>query len=445
MTFRDRRQAGQLLAARLSGMSSSPPVVIALPRGGVPVGFEVARSLGAPLDVVVVRKVAVPWQPELALGAVGEGGVRISNDDVARQVRLPASVVAEEIRRSEQELTERLTQLRGSVEPVDVSGRSVLLIDDGIATGATARAAIAVLRARGANRIVLAVPVAASEAVQALRGAVDDMVCLTIPRDLSAIGFWYDDFGQVDDAEVRRLLTLSRRDVVMSGGRDAAAGGTGSDREVSIPIVDGSLPGRLVVPAEPVGLVLFAHGSGSSRHSPRNVAVAERLHAAHLATLLFDLLLAAQERDRRNVFDMPLLVERLVAATVWAQAESEVAAMPLWYFGASTGAAAALWAAAQPGARVQAVVSRGGRVDLATPVLDRVTAATLFIVGGADRTVLTLNQQAQRLLRCENRLVVIPGASHLFEEPGALDAVADLTAAWFVEHFAPDAVHPPGH
>ena len=445
MTFHDRTQAGQLLAARLSGMSSSPPVVIALPRGGVPVGFEVARSLGAPLDVVVVRKVAVPWQPELALGAVGEGGVRISNDDVARQVRLPASVVAEEIRRSEQELTERLTQLRGSVEPVDVRGRSVLLIDDGIATGATARAAIAVLRARGANRIVLAVPVAASEAVQALRGAVDDMVCLTIPRDLSAIGFWYDDFGQVDDAEVRRLLTLSRRDVVMSGGRDAAAGGTGSDREVSIPIVDGSLPGRLVVPAEPVGLVLFAHGSGSSRHSPRNVAVAERLHAAHLATLLFDLLLAAQERDRRNVFDMPLLVERLVAATVWAQAESEVAAMPLWYFGASTGAAAALWAAAQPGAQVQAVVSRGGRVDLATPVLDRVTAATMFIVGGADRTVLTLNQQAQRLLRCENRLVVIPGASHLFEEPGALDAVADLTAAWFVEHFAPDAVHPPGH
>ena len=217
-------------------------------------------------------------------------------------------------------------------------------------------------------------------------------------------------------------------------------GDSNLDQDVSIPTVDGSLSGRLVVPAEPVGLMLFAHGSGSSRRSPRNLAVAERLHAARLATLLFDLLFAAEEGNRRNVFDVPLLAGRLVAATRWATASARVAALPLGYFGASTGAAAALWAATEIGPQVRAVVSRGGRADLAGPVLDRVTAATMLIVGGADSAVLAVNQQAQRLLRCENRLVVVPGAGHLFEERGALDTVADLAAAWFVEHFVPRAL-----
>jgi putative phosphoribosyl transferase len=199
------------------------------------------------------------------------------------------------------------------------------------------------------------------------------------------------------------------------------------------------LEGALAMPAGTArGLVLFAHGSGSSRMSPRNRAVAAALRQAGLATLLFDLLSDAEAADRGNVFDIPLLGERLAAAAGWAQGAPATAALPLGYFGASTGAAAALVAAARPGAKVGAVVSRGGRPDLAGAALPRVRAPTLLIVGGADPEVLALNRSAQRALRCESRLEIVPGATHLFEEPGALEQVVVLARDWFVRHLGPD-------
>jgi putative phosphoribosyl transferase len=179
--------------------------------------------------------------------------------------------------------------------------------------------------------------------------------------------------------------------------------------------------------------VIFAHGSGSSRHSPRNVQVAGALNAAGLETLLFDLLTSDEESDRANVFDIPLLAERLEAATAWLLGETGQD-RAIGYFGASTGAAAALWAAAAPGPTISAVVSRGGRPDLAGPRLDRVSSPTLLIVGGDDREVLELNRQAQSRLRAETRLEVIPGATHLFEEPGALEGVSRLAVDWFNVH-----------
>lgn len=196
------------------------------------------------------------------------------------------------------------------------------------------------------------------------------------------------------------------------------------------------LAGRLVVPPAPLGVVLFAHGSGSSRLSPRNLAVAETLHRARLATLLFDLLDADEEDDRSKVFDIPLLAGRLSAATEWARREPSIGALALGYFGASTGAAAALWAAGSTGSLVSAIVSRGGRPDLAAPMLAAVTAPTLLIVGGADEAVLASNREAAAQLRCEHRLEVIPDATHLFEEPGALASVARLATIWFVEHLS---------
>ncbi|HTR20378.1 MAG TPA: dienelactone hydrolase family protein [Gemmatimonadales bacterium] len=193
------------------------------------------------------------------------------------------------------------------------------------------------------------------------------------------------------------------------------------------------LIGTLALPPQPTGLVVFAHGSGSSRLSPRNRFVADRLFDANLGWLLFDLLTEAEAEVRRNVFDIPLLADRLRHATSWAHAQPATADLPLGYFGASTGAAAALVAAAHE-PRIAAIVSRGGRPDLAGDFLKHVHAPTLLIVGGADEVVYDLNERALAELTGEKSLVVIPGATHLFEEPGALEAVAEHATAWFTRH-----------
>ena len=211
------------------------------------------------------------------------------------------------------------------------------------------------------------------------------------------------------------------------------------EREITIPAERASLTGDLTVPAGAKGIVLFAHGSGSSRHSPRNVWVATQLQRAGIATLLFDLLTGAEEeRDvhtREHRFDIPLLGRRLAHATRWTDMQPDLATLPLGYFGASTGSAAALVAAAERRDRARAVVSRGGRPDLAgAAALPRVAAATLLIVGGSDETVLDLNRRALSVMACEKRLDIVPGATHLFEEPGALERVAALASEWFVEY-----------
>lgn len=200
--------------------------------------------------------------------------------------------------------------------------------------------------------------------------------------------------------------------------------------EVSIATDSVRLPGDLVVPDRAHSVVIFAHGSGSSRHSPRNRHVAAVLNESGLATLLLDLLSPTEETDRRNVFDIGLLASRLGRATEWVAADERTGDARICYFGASTGAAAALTAAAAKPHDIAAVVSRGGRPDLAAN-LARVRAPTLLIVGGNDPDVLGLNRSAQGMLRCTTRLEIVPGATHLFEEPGALDTVAHLAAAWY--------------
>ncbi|HWG99892.1 MAG TPA: alpha/beta family hydrolase [Pilimelia sp.] len=197
------------------------------------------------------------------------------------------------------------------------------------------------------------------------------------------------------------------------------------------------LPGELGVPAGASGVVVFAHGSGSGRRSPRNRHVAGVLREAGLGTLLFDLLEPAEAEHRRNVFDIALLAGRLADAVAWLRRQPGLGDLPVGLFGASTGAAAALWAAAEPATEVAAVVSRGGRPDLAGARLAEVRAPTLLIVGGRDDTVLTLNRAAQARLRCPHRLIVIPDAGHLFEEPGTLTAVARAAAEWFTGQLGP--------
>ena len=208
--------------------------------------------------------------------------------------------------------------------------------------------------------------------------------------------------------------------------------------ELTIPAGGVALNGELAIPAEAKGIVLFAHGSGSSRHSPRNQFVARALRKAGVGTLLFDLLTMEEEEEERRTrhlrFNIPLLANRLVAATRWLETQSAARRFALGYFGASTGAAAALVAAAELGGKINAVVSRGGRPDLAGAALERVTAASLLIVGGNDPEVAGLNEEAYARLRCEKQIKVVPGASHLFEEPGALEEVSRLASEWFLEH-----------
>ena len=443
-SFRDRREAGRALARSLSSLAGEQPVVLALPRGGVPVAAEVARSLGAPLDVIVVRKLGVPFQPELGFGAIGEGGIRVLDHDLIRRVRLSEDDIADVEANERRELRRRIRLYRGGCPPTDIVGRTVVIVDDGLATGGTARAAVQVVRAMGARRIVLAVPVAPTDTVRDLESEADQVVCLMTPSPFFGVGQWYDDFRQTSDDEVADLL-LRAASLAGSGTRqpndpDLVSSGLSEDAEIP---VDGIfLGGRLEVPAHPTGIVLFAHGSGSSRTSPRNQATALSLRSSGFGTLLFDLLTPREAADRRQVFDIDLLAHRLLDATRWIHLRGDVGGLPFGYFGASTGGGAALRAAAVPGNEVSAVVSRGGRPDLAGDALPLVRCPTLLVVGGADVGVLELNRDAGRRLHCPWQLAIVPGATHLFEEAGALESVDRLAAGWFDTYLA-HAGHPP--
>jgi putative phosphoribosyl transferase len=478
--FMDRTDAGRALARSVEHLRGTDVVVLGLPRGGVPVAYEVAKALEAPLDVIVVRKLGVPYQPELAMGAIGEGGIRVSNDEVIRRGGITPQEIAAVEERERADLERQAQQFRAGRPHVDIAGRTAVIVDDGIATGSTAAAACQVARQMGASRVVLAVPVGAPESLQALRSVCDEVISLHAPEYFMAVGTFYDNFRHVPDDEVSDLLTRAQVAVkVPAGGvTGAPPGGPGDvapsgpdtaqpgmpvpeqatsepgsttnsagqpprlaprDEHVSLEVADGTirLDGHLTVPPNATGTVIFVHGSGSSRHSPRNTFVATQLNEAGLGTLLFDLLTKEEELDRANVFDIPTLAARLTDVTRWVREQAGGLESALGYFGASTGAAAALWAAAEPGAHIDSVVSRGGRPDLAAPRLPDVTSPTLLIVGGRDQVVLDLNRQAQQLLRCENRLAIVPGATHLFEEPGALQTVTRLARDWFQTHFAP--------
>ncbi len=434
MVFADRDDAGRRLAARLGHLRDKPVVVLGLPRGGVPVAFQVARALGAPLDVIVVRKLGVPFQPELAMGAVGEGGALVINRQIIHEARVSDDELAAVQARERAAVEARAARYRAWWPRQPLDGRVAVVVDDGIATGSTARAACQIARAHGAARVVLAVPVAPRGWQASIGGDADELVCVSTPLRFFAIGQFYVSFPQISDDEVsaclRRAAPAQARTPRVADNADPPARCEEVQPEVGLI----RLAGYLTVPDNAAGIVVFAHGSGSSRHSARNRHVAGVLTGAGLGTLLFDLLTTEEERDRANVFNVGLLAGRLAGVTGWLRARPPTANAVIGYFGASTGAAAALWAAAEPGAGIAAIVSRGGRPDLARPRLAAVTAPTLLIVGGHDEVVLDLNRRAQAELRCENDLAVVPGASHLFEEPGTLDAAAGLARDWFISH-----------
>ena len=315
MPFQNRADAGRRLAAELEGVDAD--VVLALPRGGVPVAAEVADSLELPLDVLVVRKIGVPFQPELGMGAIGEGGVRVVNTELVDALGLRPEDVDRVAAGEAAEVDRRVAAYRGGRPAIPVEGQTVVLVDDGIATGFTARAGIELLREQGAGTVILATPVASPETVEELRAVADEVIAVETPSWFMAIGQWYADFHQVSDHEVTRILDELHVERATGPESEAAAEALepAQAEDVEIGVNDVRLPAVVSIPTDARGVVLFAHGAGSSRLSPRNTAVAEFLQRGGLATVLFDLLTQAEAADRANVFDIGLLADRLAAAT----------------------------------------------------------------------------------------------------------------------------------
>ena len=430
LRFADRADAGWQLAERLERFRGSRPVVLGLPRGGVPVAYQVACSLDAPLDVIVVRKLGIPYQPEVAMGAIGEDGVQVMDQRIMAQCGVNERDVASVEAHEREVLEARLRRYRRGRERIDLTDRVAIIVDDGVATGSTAKVACRIARLLGAARVVLAVPVGPRETLANVPEA-DEVVAVSEPADFTAVGRHYLDFSPTSDDEVVVLLDRASRRYREQGWTEEAPD---CDLDVVIPVGDLRLEGHLHLPEPARGVVLFAHGSGSSRHSPRNRFVADVLYEAGLGTLLLDLLTPAEERDRANVFDIELLAGRLLAATEWVRQRPEAKSCRIGYFGASTGAGAALVAAADSHGGIDAVVSRGGRPDLAMSRLADVTAPTLLIVGADDVAVLEMNRNALAALQAPSELRVVEGAGHLFEESGTLAEAAILATDWFTRY-----------
>ncbi len=419
--FQDRVEAGKILAEKLAGYAAQRPLILALPRGGLPVAAEIAARLAAPLDILAVKKIGAPNRPELAIGAISEDGIPILNEELIAILDPDRSHVTRATHEKAEEVHNQVSAYRKVMPLISVKARIVILVDDGLATGATMEAAMRVLRNRGAARIIVAVPVASSEAYAMVKAQADDIFALSVPREFYAVGQWYRDFSEVTDEDAIAILRNQR----------PISGLDSQFSSIDLLTDAGPIRGDLAMPPHVKGIILFAHGSGSSRKSPRNKLVAQELQKEGFATLLFDLLTEEEAGDGKNVFDIDLLADRLLLAKQWVNEFH--ADLPIGYFGASTGAGAALQAAAQDPAGVFAVVSRGGRPDMAVASLAHVSAPTLLLVGGNDMSVIPLNREACDRLP-HGRMVIIPGAGHLFEEPGKLEEVIEYAADWFQEH-----------
>lgn len=411
--FVDRHQAGEALAQALDPFRDEAPIVLGLTRGGVSVATVVAQALNAPLDMLVVQKIGAPSEPELGLGALAEGDVQVIDTVLCQHLGVGDAELRRLSRAHADALDARIRHYRQEFPRHDLRDRLVILVDDGLATGSTAHAAIRSARRAGARHVILAVPVGSVAGVRQIAQVADDVICLSTPEVFGAVGFYYDDFPQLSDRGMLEELTHGTRG------------------EVAVPVGEVLLQGILSVPHGTGPLVVFAHGSGSSRLSPRNQEVAQHLNQAGMATLLIDLLTEDEAAERAQVFDIEHLADRLEGVLAWTRTAPRTSHLGVSLFGASTGAAAAIAAAARCPEVVRSVVSRGGRIDLARRWLPLVQAPTLLIVGGDDVDVLRLNREASAHMRCQVSLKVIPGASHLFEEPGALDQVANLARDWF--------------
>lgn len=415
--YKNREHAGKLLAEKLMEYKTLNPVILALPRGGVPLAFEISSKLEASLDVLFVKKIGDPSNEEFAIGAIAEDEQPILNGQIIKEFKINENEVARIIIEKITEIRRKSKFYRKIIPKISLEGRNVIIVDDGLATGATMEAALNWIKTKNTKKVIVAVAVASVDAFERIKKLGIDCIALQTPPEFWAVGIYFEDFTQVSDKEVLQYFTQKKTHHTVP------------EHKITIENEDIKLHGILNIPEKSKGIIIFAHGSGSSHQSPRNIYVANALNKAGFGTLLFDLLTTNESLDRANVFDIELLVSRLILATKWLKNINKT--LPIGYFGASTGAAAALGAEAYF-QNIFAVVSRGGRPDMAMEYLPKIKAPTLLLVGENDQEVISLNKLAcTKIADCE--LVTIPKAGHLFEESGTLEQVVEYAITWFSE------------
>jgi len=422
-TFRNRVHAGEVLAGAVrEHRFPEPLVILGIPRGGVAVAAEMARRLGAPLGVIVARKLRAPHQPELAIGAVTASGATYVDQSIVSEAGADERYLAREKELQVGEARRREEAFDGVHRPA-LEGATVVVVDDGIATGSTAIAALRSVRGAGAARVVLAVPVAHPRAIGLLRNEADDIVCPLVDPGLYAVGQYYLDFRQVEDDEVVRLLRSAHEADPAPAQRNPA-----TIRRDGI-----ALSAVLSLPAgePPHPCVVFAHGLGSSKESPRNVVIAEALVDAGIAALLFDLSgHGASSRDPRGD---AAFIDDIGAAWSWAAGHPAIDRERMGIAGSSLGGVAVIEALRRGFVRPAAMVLRAPPV--APGMLTDLPAGTLIVIGERDPLARTI--RATLPPGSSAKIEQVRGAGHLFEEPGALEEAVRLTVDWFVTNIVP--------
>ncbi|MFD6952905.1 phosphoribosyl transferase [Nocardiopsis sp. TSRI0078] len=432
LPFADRSEAGRRLAERVRPFAVNDPLVLALPRGGVPVGAELAERLDADFDVLMVRKIGLPGRPELGVGAIAEDG-RVLYDDLAlARMHVPRQALSDTVAAERDELDRRRRVYRGERPAPRIAGRDCVVVDDGVATGGTARAALRMIRQAGPAQLVLAVPVASPEAVELLREEADALVVLSAPDNFRAVGEWYREFDQLSDGRVTEILAERAH---TRPPPDTARG-------VRVRAGQVYLDGDLTVPADLHGAVVMASEEGRGDQRWRSVSTV--LQRAGYATLVLDLL-TGQERSSEGGgsgsgapedggVGTDVLGERLRAAVTWLRRAADAADEPLGVLASGGAAAAALVTAAEQPRDVAAVVVHGGRIDLAGDSLPQVRAPVLVLLEGEDSFVRELGEWARGRMGGPTDLRVMAGAERLLGDSGEWRRVASEALDWFDLH-----------
>ncbi|WP_435108222.1 phosphoribosyltransferase family protein [Nocardiopsis synnemataformans] len=426
LPFANRSEAGRRLAERVRPFAVNDPLVLALPRGGVPVGAELALRLDADFDVLMVRKIGLPGHPETGVGAIAEDGHVIYDDRALARLHVPRQALSDTVAAERDELDRRRRVYRGDRPSPRIAGRDCVVVDDGVATGGTARAALRMVRQAGPARVVLAVPVASPEAVALLRDEADALVVLGAPDNFRAVGEWYRDFGQLSDDHVTAILAENAHTRPRPGGT----------RSVRVPAGRVQLDGDLTVPAAMRGAVVMAAGEG--RADERWRSVASVLQQAGYATLLMDLL-TEQERsldapEAASDTGADVLGGRLGAAVTWLRRAEDTADEPLGVLASGDAAASALVAAARHPRDVAAVVAHGGRIDVAEASLPDVRASVLVLLEGDDSFLRELGEWTRARIGGSTDLRVVSGAERLLRDSREWRRVAAEALDWFDRH-----------
>lgn len=448
MPFDDRRDAGRRLASALAYVDAEDLLVVALPNGGVVVGDEIARALGAPLDVLAVHPLTLPEDDQTPIGAIGPGGARFLDIDQLNRLDPPEGELEAMIAEAEEAVEATARRLRGSSTPLELRGRTVILATDAIQSGAKARLAIRILRSQGPKRLILAVPVAANPALSATRDEVDAQVFLVAPEQIDRMEDWYRTLPRVSEADVHDVLEAARARLREAGQPampppevEVRPAEPLSQTNIEVDLGDTQLEALLGIPAKATGLILVAPDGGASRYSPRGQHLAEALREAGLATLQVDLLTPAEAaedaRSQRYRYDLGLMADRLIDVAGWAAGHSRTRMLPLGLLGTGTAAAIGLLAARQRPDRLRAVACLEGHLEMVQGALPEVQVPVLMLSSDLSPSAQSAARRAMEALGGPVDHQTIAAHGDLLEDPEALDAAAEAAGSWFVEHLAP--------